>query len=264
MIGMKKFLVLVLPLLLAGCSKDLDLTLLEKNSADEVFAKGKKEMEAGNYSDAVKIFEEFERLYPYSKLMSETQLLAGECNYKLRKYEEASVFFEVFVKTHPTHKEVPYALYRLGMMHYEQMPIIERDQEQTGLSLTYFCELCQRYPKSEFAADAKRKIKDLREQLAGKEVDTARFYQKRGNYVSAINRLNIVVDHYRDTTHTPEAQLRLVECYCAMGLSHEAELVHTVLKRVYPQSKWTRYSEELLLQPEKKPGKNANIRNSRR
>ena len=235
---MKRFFPIILTLFLTGCSKDIDFEAMENNSAEEIFAKGKTEMVAKNYSDAAKIFEQLEKLHPYSKLTADAQLAAGDCYY--------TSSYEIFVKTHPTHERVPYALYMLGLIDYEQMPIIERDQEATVTSLSYFEELCNRYPDSKFSKDAKEKIKVLRNQIAGREVFVARYYQKRVNYAAAIGRLNSVIDNYSDTIHAPAAMLRLIECYTAMGFANEALAVNKLLQAKHKDSTWAKHAVTIL------------------
>jgi outer membrane protein assembly factor BamD len=233
-------------LLLSGCSKDIDFEAIEQYPAQKIFEMGQKEEQSKHYTVAVKIFEELERLYPYSKLIADAQLHAGECSYKAKKYDEAISFYEIFVKTHPTHEKVAYAIYMLGLINYEQMPIVQRDQEPTVASIAYFRELCNRFPDSEYTELAKEKIKNLREQIAGREVYIARYYQKRGNYAAAIGRLNSIVDLYIDTTHAPEAMHRLVECYVVMGFFEEANAVSKILCAKYGDSKWAAHAQELL------------------
>ena len=233
-------------LLLAGCAKDFDMQKFEHKQPEEIFREAKGMEDAKNYSLAAEIFEELEKLYPYSKLVPEAQLHAGDCNYKLKKYEEATTTYEIFVKTHPTHAKVPYALYMLGLINYEQMPIIERDQELTAKSITYFGELFKKYPNCEYIKQAEVILKKLRQQMAGREVYVARYYLARNNYAAAVGRLNTVVEVYKDTDHGPEAMLRLVECYVAMGLFNEAKLVNDLLQKDFKNTKWAGYAKNLL------------------
>lgn len=235
-------------LLLGGCSKDIDLKEFENKSPEEILKIGKTEMANENFSDAVQVFEELEKLHPYSKLVAESQICTGDSNYKLKKYDEATSAFEIFVKTHPTHEKVPYALYMLGTINYEQMPIVSRDQDVTAKSLAYFVELVRRYPKSKYVKESEEKIKSLKQQLAGREMYVARYYQTRKNYAAAIGRFNTVVFAYSDTNQTPEALLRLIECYMAMGLPNEAQSVFKVLSTKYPKETWTQHAKALLNQ----------------
>lgn len=243
---MKRIVLLSFAILLSGCSKDIDIDNLEGKSAKEIFTIGKEAAVSKNYSDAVKVFEELERIHPYSGLVAEAQLSAGDCNYKAKKYSEAMSCYEIFVKTHPTHDKVPYAIYMLGLVNYEQMAIVERDQETTVMALSYFDELCNRYPNSSYIQDAKAKIKILRNQIAGKEVLIARYYLKKKNYAAAIGRLNAVVDNYPDTIHMPEALFRLIESYIAMGFLKESQTTNKMLQGKYPESNWAKYAKDLL------------------
>lgn len=243
---MKKIFLLSLLILLSGCSKDIDFESFEKKSAKEIFSIGKEEEASKNYSDAVKVFEELERIHPYANLVADAQLAAGDCNYKAKKYNEALSSYEIFVKTHPTHDKVPYAIYMLGMINFEQMPIIERDQESTITALAYFEELCARYPDSSYANESKAKIKTLRNQIAAKEVDVARYYLKKKNYAAAIGRLNVVIDNFLDTAHAPEAMFRLMESYVAMGVVNEAKTVNRLLQKDHKNTEWASYATKLL------------------
>jgi hypothetical protein len=47
------------------------------------------------------------------------------------------------------------------------------------------------------------------DELAGKEMELARYYQERRAFTGAINRLKAVIIHYPTTSHIEEALLRL-------------------------------------------------------
>ncbi|WP_163827788.1 outer membrane protein assembly factor BamD, partial [Proteus vulgaris] len=66
-------------------------------------------------------------------------------------------------------------------------------------------------------ADARLKIDLVRDHLAGKEMEIGRFYETRGQWLSATLRFRTVVDQYQTTTHVPEALMRLTEAYLALG-----------------------------------------------
>ena len=65
-----------------------------------------------------------------------------------------------------------------------------------------------------------------------------RYYQKRGQYLAAMNRFKRVITHYQTTTDVPEALERLVECDLALGLTEEAKRNAAVLGFNYPGSHW--------------------------
>ena len=66
-----------------------------------------------------------------------------------------------------------------------------------------------------------------------------RFYQKQKHYAAAIRRFQRVIDEFETTDQTPEALLRLTECYLSLGIQTEALRTASVLKYNFPQSTWT-------------------------
>jgi outer membrane protein assembly factor BamD len=236
----------VLSLLLTSCSESIDLALFADKKADEIYTMGKRSMAEKKYSAATAAFEELCKLYPYSGYVEFAQIYSGYCSYMMKKYEEAAVAFSVFVKTHPVHINVPYALYMLGIIEYDQILIVERDQDATLNALAYFSELRQRYPESKYANLAKEKLFEIRDHMAGKEVYVALYYQKRNNFAAAINRLNTVIEQFHDTKHVPEALHRLVECYVSIGVLDEAQKANQVLQKKHSKTRWAEHSASLL------------------
>src|SRR6185437_12448622 len=82
------------------------------------------------------------------------------------------------------------------------------------------------------------KLEVARDQLAGKEMDTARYYQKRRENIAAINRFKVVITQYQTTRHVEEALMRLTETYMALGIVNEAQTAAAVLGHNFPDSPW--------------------------
>ena len=85
-----------------------------------------------------------------------------------------------------------------------------------------------------------------RDQLAGKEMSTGRFYLNRRNYTAAINRFREVLAKYQTTRHAEEALERLTEAYLALGITGEAQTAAAVLGHNFPDSPWYKDSFALL------------------
>ena len=58
----------------------------------------------------------------------------------------------------------------IGSAYYERIPDVTRDQGQTEKAIAALEEVTRKYPDSEYAQNAKRKIEVARDQLAGKEM----------------------------------------------------------------------------------------------
>jgi len=235
---------LLLGLLLSGCTDKEDT--YSDRSVEELYNVAMDRFESESYQKAARAFAEVERQHPYSNWALKAQLMSAYCYYEAKKYDEAIENFNVFIQLHPGHPEAAYAYYMLGLCHYEQIPIIERDQKPSELSQKAFEEVVSRFPTSPYAKDAKFKIDLIRDHLAAKEMDVGRYYQRQTAYLPAINRFKEVVSRYQTTSHAPEALLRMVECYLALGLKQEAQEAAAVLGHNYPTSDWYKDAYDLM------------------
>lgn len=233
-------------LLLAGCASTADRPDYVERPVEELYNEAYDLLQAGEYTEAAKGFEEVERQHPYSQWATRAQLMAAYAYYEAQEYDAAIAAAERFIELHPGNKDVPYAQYLIGISYYERISDVGRDQGMTDEALRAFTELVRRYPDSPYARDAQLKIDLVRDHLAGKEMEIGRFYQKRGQYLAAINRFRNVVENYQTTTHVPEALHRLVESYLALGVEDEAKAAAAVLGYNYPDSKWYERSYALL------------------
>ena len=116
----------------------------------------------------VKLFEEVERLYPYSQWATQAQVLYAYTLYDDQRYEEALVALDRFIELHPSHKDVAYAYYLKGLCYYEQISDVGRDQKMTEDALAALKQVVRRFPDSPYARDAKLKIDLTLDHLSGK------------------------------------------------------------------------------------------------
>jgi outer membrane protein assembly factor BamD len=107
-------------------------------------------------------------------------------------------------------------------------------------------DLVRKWPSSEYAREAKDKIRVAQDQLAGKEMDVGRYYMQRRNWTGAINRYREVIVKYQTTRHVEEALSRLVEAYMGLGIVNEAQTAAAVLGHNFPDSQWYKDAFALL------------------
>ena len=106
--------------------------------------------------------------------------------------------------------------------------------------------LIERYPDSEYGAEAKIKFDLAFDYLAANEMEVGRYYLQKGYYSSAINRFRVVVQDFQTTSQTSEALYRLVESYLSLGLKVEAQSAGAVLATQYASTDWHKQSIILL------------------
>jgi outer membrane protein assembly factor BamD len=199
---------------------------------------GKERLDKGQFALAAALFDEVERQHPYSIWARRAQLMSAFAYYASRDYTKSLESARRFLSIHPGNKDAPYAYYLVALDYYEQIQDVSRDQTQTRQALDSLNELIRRYPNTRYASDARLKVDLVRDHLAGKEMAVGRFYEGRGQWLAAVTRFRTVIDEYQTTSHTPEALMRLVECYLSLGIPEEARKSAAVLGANYPGSKW--------------------------
>jgi len=236
-------LILLLPLLafLAGCAnffgeKD-DVT--PDVPADRLYNEGVYLLnEKRDSKEAAKKFEEVDRQHPYSEWARKSLLMSAYAYYEARQYEEAIGASKRYISLHPGTPDAAYAMYLVGASYFDQIPDVSRDQGRTERAIAALQEVTRKFPDTEYAASARRKVENARDQLAAKEMNIGRYYQSKKNLIGAINRFKIVVTQYQTTRHVEEALMRLTECYMTLGIVPEAQTAAAVLGHNFPESVW--------------------------
>ncbi|BBF91606.1 outer membrane protein assembly factor BamD [Blastochloris tepida] len=214
--------------------------------ADKLYNEGLTLVAKKEYKDAAKKFEELDRQHPYSEWARKSLLMTAYVKYEAGEYEECIAAARRYVTLHPGSPDAAYALYLVGASYFDQIADITRDQGRTERAIQALDEVVRKYPDSEYAESARRKITIARDQLAGKEMTIGRYYQEKRNYIGAINRFKTVVVQYQTTRQVEEALMRLVECYMAMGITQEAQTAAAVLGHNFPDSPWYKDAYKLL------------------
>lgn len=233
-------------LVLAGCASQKDETTYVEAPVETLYNQATDAMLAGEYAQAVKLFDEVDRQHPYSVWATKAQLMSAYAHYLKDEFDDTIIAADRFIQLHPGNRDVAYAYYLKAISYYAQIADVERDQAMTDLAMKSLDEVSRRFPESPYARDARVKYDLTRDHLAGKEMDIGRYYMKSGHYGAALARFRTVVEKFQTTSHTPEALLRLTECYLAIGIKSEAQTAAAVLGYNFPGSRWYEEAYSLL------------------
>ena len=234
---------------LGACSKtdkDEKFAVEEIVAPDALYNQALANLDTGDLRTAQRRIEDLNRQHPYSEYSRRSLILDTFINYRKGAYQEAAVSGKRFIELYPADKDAAYAQYIVGMSYFKQIPHITRDQTPTRKAYNAMNSLLEKYPESEYAEDAQRKVRVARDQIAGKEMLVGRYYQERREFLAAINRFRGVVEEFPKTRHVEEALARLTESYFALGLVEEAQNSAAVLGHNFPDSDWYKDSYELL------------------
>jgi outer membrane protein assembly factor BamD len=205
---------------------------------------------------ATKKFDEVDREHPYSEWARKSLLMSAYASYQAGDYDTCIGSASRYVTLHPGSSDAAYAQYLIAASNYDQIPDISRDQARTEKAMASLEEVIRKYPTSEYAGEAKKKLEGARDQLAGKEMAIGRYYMERRDYTGAINRFKTVVTRYQTTRHVEEALARLTEAYMAIGIVGEAQTAAAVLGHNFPDSRWYKDAYNLVKSGGSEPSEN--------
>ncbi|WP_281503040.1 outer membrane protein assembly factor BamD [Ancylobacter crimeensis] len=234
----------------SGCAglfrdKDEDLVITDE-PAEKIYNEGLTLMAKEDYPAAVKRFEDVDRQHPYSEWSRKALIMIAFANYTQGKYDEAVGAAKRYLALHPGSEDASYAQYLIAASYYDQIPDISRDQARTDRAMEALEDVVRKYPNTEYAVEAKKKIEVAKDQLAGKEMMIGRYYLDQRNYIGGINRFKVVVTKYQTTRHVEEALYRLTEAYMSLGVVNEAQTSAAVLGYNFPDSQWYKDAYKLV------------------
>jgi outer membrane protein assembly factor BamD len=246
------FILLILSLSLSsGCSwlgwgDDEENKIGSEDSTErDFYEKIQGSLDGNNYTVAIRNLLLLESNFPFGKYAEQAQLELIFAQYKSGDHESSIGSADRFVRLHPQHPNVDYAFYVKGLAEIAQTSSFfggflptDKTQRDIGTARDAFETLTQllaRFPKSPYAPDARKRLIDLRNQLARAEIHAANYYFARGSYLAAANRGRFVVENFQRSPAVPDGLAVMAQAYHMLELSELAEHAVTVLAANHPE-----------------------------
>ena len=171
-------------------------------------------------------FREIRREFPYSRFAALSELRIADCLYKDESYPEAIQMYRQFVRARPSHREIPYARFRIAESYYKQVPSgwfmtppsSQRDQTAARDALIQLRRFVVDYPEDD------------------RELYVARFYLRRDAYRGVVARIKGLLASYPGSGVEPEALLLLGEVYLETEDTENARQALDELVERFPES----------------------------
>lgn len=245
--------ILLYCLLSSGCSSipffgkddddDVDIEAIE-TTEERVYSQAQSALRSSNYSLAIEQLELLEARFPFGSFAEQAQLELIYAHYLTQDMDSARATADRFIRLHPAHPNVDYAFYLKALAAYKYSEGLldrlfsaapaTRDMAPLSLSYSELAILLNEFPTSQYAADARQRMLQLRELLAESEIYAAEYYLQRGAFVAAANRGAYVVENYADTVARADALAVMVEAYYKLGRQEEANRALRVLALNHP------------------------------
>ncbi len=232
----KTLCLILLTNLVFACAKKAE----EKTGAEISYTKAVRLLKQKSYTEAAEAFEKIDSDFPFSKWAIKGQTMAIYARYKEEDYAKLLATADDFLRLNPSSEYVPYILYMRGLSYYNQIPEIERAQDNTQQASFIFRELIARFSATDYTTDAREKLEFIDEHLAGAKMSVGRYQIKTKNYVGAIENFKEVITRYRQTNQVPEAYFRLAEIYYKIGLKDEGKKAKNHLDSKFSDTNWSK------------------------
>lgn len=226
-----------LSLVLTGCSSNKDV--VPDNPPSELYATAQQKLQDGNFKGAITQLEALDNRYPFGPYSQQVQLDLIYAYYKSADLPLAQASIDRFMRLNPTHPNIDYVLYMRGLtdMALDDSALqgffgidrSDRDPQHAKAAFSDFNQLIQRYPSSQYATDAQKRLVFLKNRLAKHELAVAQYYTKRGAYVAVVNRVEGMLRNYPDTQATHDALPLMENAYKQLQLNAEADKVAKII-----------------------------------
>ena len=190
-----------------------------------LFDKGTDSLNNKKWITAREFFKQVTETYTASPYRPDAKLGIGD-TYLGEGSSEALVLaineFSEFLSFYPTNRRADYAQYKLGMAHFRQMRLAQRDQTETKAALKEFETFIARYPNSSLMPDAKARLRDTRDRLSEADYSVGYFYYRQKWYPGAIDRFKAVLKDDPEYTSRDSVYFFLADSYVKVNKAAEA------------------------------------------
>jgi outer membrane protein assembly factor BamD len=202
-------------------------------------------LDSGNWTLAISNLQLLESQFPFGKYAEQAQLELIYAHFKTADYESSIASADRFIRLHPQHINVDYAYYLKGLSEISQasgffdsfLPTdnSKRDIGSARNAFGTLTEFLTRFPKSPYAADSRKRLVNLRNQLARAEIHVANYYFSRKAYLAAANRGRFVVENFQQTPAVPDGLAVMAQGYKMLGMEDLSDNAVQVLAANYPE-----------------------------
>ena len=240
-----------LALALGGCGLFTDKVDLRKDwTAAEYYKAAKEEFDNHNWEASIKLYEALESKFPFGRFAQQAQLEVAYAYYKQGESASATTALEKFIKLHPNHANIDYALYLKALVNFKEdlgplariisQDLADRDPKAARESFEGFKELVNRFPESRYAPDSRERMAYLVEALARHEINVGKYYLGRGAYLAAANRAQDALKRFPNSPIQKDALDIIIESYDRMGMAELRDDARKVLAKNFPADRMAR------------------------
>ncbi len=209
-----------------------------QRSDQDLLRSAEAQLQRRRFDEAHKDLQRLMNQYPESDLLAVARLTSARSLYLGKKYDEARAEYQRFLDLHPQHERSDEAHYYMGMAYFRQADAPDRDQTFTRKALEEFDLLLTQMPDSQYAPDARERMRQSRQKLAEKELYVGTFYFNQGKYSAAVGRFSNLLAQYGGAGFDDQALYYLGESLWQLEQKDQARIAFQRVVQEHSQSEW--------------------------
>lgn len=160
-----------------------------------------------DYLQAITDFSFIKVRFSGSQVVDQAQYYLAMSHFNRKEYILSAYEFETLIRNYPTSDFAIQARYNMAMSYYNLSPEYYLDQTYTFIAISEFQNFIELYPNDEKVADARNKIRELRNKLSLKHLRSAELYLKMEDRRAALIYYDYILKDYFETEYADDALL---------------------------------------------------------
>jgi len=225
---MKKILyIFILAIFVTSCN-EYQKALKSEDSAVKLET-ATKLYEKGKYYKALTLFEQIASSYKGKPQAEKLFYMQCQSYYKTKQYGLSGYHFGSFSSSYPKSEKAQEAFFLSAKSYSKMSPSYSLDQVDTDKAIEKLQEFIDRYPDSEYFAEANTIVRDLKIKLEKKAFENARQYNYIADYKAAIIALDNFIADFPGTPYKEEALFYKFDSAYQLAINSVPEKIETRL-----------------------------------
>ncbi len=189
------FLLILLSFLMISCNDYQKLLNSPENEVDKYNA-AEEYYENGEFRRANALIEQIIPSYRGKPQGERLVFFFANSYFETRSYYSAAIQFENFIKSYPNSQRIQEAYFMEAKSYFMLSPLYTLDQDDTFTGIDKLQVFINRFPNSEYVAEALELMEQLQNKIEKKEFEVSKQYYTIRDYSSAIKSLdNFIADN---------------------------------------------------------------------
>ena len=189
------FLFILVSFLVITCNDYQKLLNSPENEVDKYTA-AEEYYENGEFRRANALIEQIIPSYRGKPQGERLVFFFANSYFETRSYYSAAIQFENFIKSYPNSQRIQEAYFMEAKSYFMLSPLYTLDQEDTFTGIDKLQVFINRFPNSEYLAEALELMEQLQNKIEKKEFEVSKQYYTIRDYSSAMKSLdNFIADN---------------------------------------------------------------------